>query len=64
MNLAEILLRPDVWRGEAAAPVPAVATGFAALDAVLPGGGWPRAALTEVTFPRPGIGELQLFLPA
>jgi len=64
MNLAEILLRPDVWRGEAAAPVPAVATGFATLDAVLPGGGWPRAALTEVTFPRPGIGELQLFLPA
>jgi len=64
MNLAEILLRPDVWRGDQAPPVPAVATGFAALDAVLPGGGWPRAALTEVTFPRPGIGELQLFLPA
>ncbi len=64
MNLAEILLRPDVWRGDAPPPVPAVATGFSVLDAVLPGGGWPRAALTEVTFPRPGIGELQLFLPA
>lgn len=64
MNLAEILLRPDVWRGDHAPPVPAIATGFAALDAVLPGGGWPHAALTEVTFPRPGIGELQLFLPA
>lgn len=64
MNLADILLRPDVWRGEVPASVPAVATGFAALDAVLPGGGWPRAALTEAIFPRPGIGELQLFLPA
>lgn len=64
MNLAELLLRPDVWRGDSAPPVPAIATGFAALDAVLPGGGWPRAALTEVAFPRPGIGELQLFLPA
>jgi hypothetical protein len=39
-------------------------TGFAALDAVLPGGGWPGSALTEVMLAREGIGELRLMLPA
>ncbi len=38
-------------------------TGFAALDAALPGGGWPRTGLIEVLIPCHGIGELQLFLP-
>ena len=48
--LAEVLARPDVWRGDrcAVAPLPAVPSGFGALDAELPGGGWPRGALTEL----------------
>lgn len=42
----------------------AVATGNAALDAQLAQGGWPRGALSELLFERPGIGELGLLLPA
>lgn len=41
-----------------------MATGFAALDAELPGGGWPRRALSELLLPHPGIGEIRLLAPA
>ncbi|KON81544.1 translesion DNA synthesis-associated protein ImuA [Azoarcus sp. PA01] len=41
-----------------------VPTGFAALDAQLPGGGWPRGALIELLMDAFGIGELALLLPA
>ena len=37
---------------------------FAALDAELPGGGWPVGSLTELLIERHGIGELRLVLPA
>lgn len=40
------------------------ATGHAALDAELPGGGWPAAGLTELLLPAPGCGELRLLAPA
>lgn len=63
--LAEVLARPDVWRGErAVAPAPTLPTGYAELDAELPGGGWPRGQLTELLHGDPGIGELSLLLPA
>src|SRR6185437_16985152 len=63
--LARLLSHPAIWRGGDCAPEPAsVATGFPALDAVLPGGGWPRGALTELLLEREGIGELRLTLPA
>jgi protein ImuA len=39
-------------------------TGFPALDASLPGQGWPEAVLTELLADRTGIGELSLLLPA
>jgi hypothetical protein len=60
--LPDILARPDIWRGDrcATAPLPTVASGFAALDAELPGGGWPRGALTELLVDGAGIGELSL----
>ncbi len=38
-------------------------TGFAALDAELPGGGWPAAGLTELLLSAPGCGELRLLAP-
>jgi cell division inhibitor SulA/protein ImuA len=44
--------------------VPALPTGFAALDSFLPGGGWPLGALTEVFVERYGLGELTLLIPA
>ena len=39
-------------------------TGHAALDAVLPGGGWPVGALVEVLQPQAGQGEWRLLAPA
>src|SRR5262245_20290752 len=32
-------------------------SGFAVLDAELPGGGWPHRVLTELLLPHPGLGE-------
>ncbi|MGD0503463.1 MAG: translesion DNA synthesis-associated protein ImuA [Steroidobacteraceae bacterium] len=43
---------------------PVWSTGRSALDARLPGGGWPTASLIEVLLDAPGLGEVQLFLPA
>lgn len=42
----------------------ALATGHAALDALLPDGGWPLGAVTELYAAAQGIGELTLLLPA
>lgn len=64
MNLESLLQRADIWRGGAAPPVQALPCGFAELDALLPGGGLPRGALTEILIAREGIGELSLLLPA
>ncbi len=62
-SLDPVLAHPAVWRGGGCAPEPAaVPTGFAVLDAVLPGGGWPLA-LTEIQLACEGIGELRLTLP-
>lgn len=65
-SLESVLRHPGIWRGsQRAQTVEAVLpTGFAALDAVLPGGGWPRGALTELLIRRQGIGELRLLTPA
>lgn len=45
------------------APLDAESTGHAALDALLPCGGWPRGALSELLVPYDGVGELSLLLP-
>jgi hypothetical protein len=63
--LEDILQRHPVWLGRAPQlAAPAVPTGFQALDGELPGGGWPRGALTEILGSQEGIGELALLLPA
>ena len=64
--LAGALERGDIRRGDAfaVAPAPTLASGFPRLDAELPGGGWPRGALTELLAEHEGIGELGLLLPA
>lgn len=66
MNLDTLLQRRDIWRGGRFSPPPAdrLPTGFAALDALLPQGGWPQGALTEILPLREGIGELRLLMPA
>ena len=65
-SLAQVLQRPDIRRGDgfAVAPAPTLATCFPRLDAELPGGGWPRGALTELLPEHSGIGEIGLLLPA
>jgi cell division inhibitor SulA/protein ImuA len=57
---------PGIWRGSqlARTACPGIASGFAALDAELPGGGWPRGALTEILPQHEGIGELRILGPA
>jgi hypothetical protein len=63
-QLSELLAHPSVWRGRSRAAVETISTGFPALDAGLPGGGWPRHGLIEILTPQPGVGELYLLLPA
>jgi hypothetical protein len=59
--------RPALWLADRLAQTTATATvrptGFAALDAELPGGGWPAASLTELLLAAPGSGELRLLAP-
>lgn len=63
--VAELLRQPGIWRhGAGSAAFSACATGHAALDAVLPGGGWPLGALTEVLAAADGLGELSILMPA
>jgi hypothetical protein len=53
-----------LWRGQARIVSPDTQpTGHAVLDAALPGGGWPRSALSEILFASTGIGELRLLWP-
>ena len=40
-----------------------LASGFRALDAQLPGGGWPRRTLSELLLPHAGVGEIRLLAP-
>ncbi|MBA3589060.1 translesion DNA synthesis-associated protein ImuA [Methylibium sp.] len=55
-----------LWRGtELGSPVTAVlSSGFAALDAELPGAGWPCHSLTEVLQAQASVAEWRLLAPA
>lgn len=64
-SLDRLLDARQVWHGRARPPtIDGVPTGMAALDEVLPQGGWPATALSEILLPADGVGELQLVLPA
>lgn len=58
-------LHPALWRAHqwGRAPEVVLASGFAELDAQLPGGGWPAGVLTELLLPHAGVGELRLLAP-
>ncbi|MFV8835313.1 translesion DNA synthesis-associated protein ImuA [Aquisalimonas sp.] len=63
--LDNLLREPRIWRaGNNQTSQTGLPSGFAELDAVLPEGGWPTGALTEVLHGDPGIGELRLVMPA
>ena len=63
--LQELIDARSVWHAGRSARTKAEAepTGHAALDALLPSGGWPRNALSELLIPHDGVGELALLLP-
>jgi protein ImuA len=58
-------LHPALWRahqlGRGREAVQA--SGYAMLDAELPGGGWPQRAITELLLAGPGWGEMRLLAP-
>ncbi|MDI1271052.1 MAG: translesion DNA synthesis-associated protein ImuA [Polaromonas sp.] len=56
----------DVWRAAelGSHSLPALDTGYAPLNQVLPGGGWPQGALVEMLQPQAGLHEWGLLLPA
>jgi protein ImuA len=59
-------IHASLWRGSelARAHGKTIDTGYAALSAELPGGGWPVGALVELLVQQPGIGEMRLLKPA
>jgi protein ImuA len=59
-------IHPSLWLGSqlASGRANVVPCGFENLAAELPGGGWPRGALTDVLVQQAGVGELRLLLPA
>jgi hypothetical protein len=61
-RLAHLPSHPAIWRGSdlAATRFGSVPSGFAELDARLPGGGWPVGLLTELMPAHEGIGELRI----
>lgn len=73
-SLEALLASAQVWRarskgeagdaGRAGAAMPVLPTGWPALDAALPDGGWPLGTLIELLLPSHGVGELQLLMPA
>ena len=76
LPLVKLLLRPGdalprhvaaaIWRGdELGSPITSVvSSGFPALDAELPGHGWPCRSLTEVLQAQPSVAEWRLLAPA
>lgn len=63
--LETLLAARTVWHAGRSAVIGAdgEATGHPALDELLPQGGWPRRALTELLLPADGVGELSLLMP-
>lgn len=61
--LEHLLAEGRLWRGQSLRQTATTPSGHAALDAVLPGGGWPLGALSEIVHTAPGSGELRLILP-
>lgn len=64
--LDDVRLQGRLWRGSSlvASADPTLPSGFAALDAELPGGGWSLRAVTELLTPQPGVLEWRLLAPA
>lgn len=58
-------LHPGLWRAHRVGRQRSAVwpSGFAVLDAELPGGGWPAQGLSELLLEHPGVGEIRLLAP-
>ena len=64
-SLDKLLESPRIWRARNQPQAEqGLSSGYEQFDRHLPGGGWPRAALTEILVEQYGIGELRLLMPA
>jgi cell division inhibitor SulA/protein ImuA len=64
-SLDKLLESPRIWRARSQPRAEqGLSSGYEQFDRHLPGGGWPRAALTEILVEQYGIGELRLLMPA
>lgn len=64
VSLDALLDERRVWKGrQHTTPVGLQPTGHLALDRVLPAGGWPASALSEILVAADGSGELRLLWP-
>jgi len=59
-------LHPTLWLGHQLGRLreQGLPSGYAALDRELPGGGWPRRALSELLLQHAGVGEIRLLAPS
>lgn len=66
LSLDDARLQGRLWRGSSLSTAVdlTLPSGFAALDAELPGGGWPLQAVTELLMPQFGVLEWRLLAPA
>ena len=68
-TIDSLLASARLWRGTSASRTASadnashVPSGHAALDALLPLGGWPERGLIELLLDEHGIGELQIVMP-
>ena len=66
-SLQKLLQSSQLWKARNQSGIQGqagLATGYSKLDCELPGGGWPRNAVTEILLEHYGIGELKLLMPA
>jgi len=63
LRQSQALWRGSDLKGNLANKIVGLATGFEALDKILPARGWPSGAIVEVLISQSGIGELQLLMP-
>jgi protein ImuA len=66
LALEDTRLHGRLWRGSSlgGSAEPTLPSGFTALDAELPGGGWPTRAAVELLAPQFGVLEWRLLAPA
>lgn len=63
MTLDDLTRHPGLWRGGSIIAEGGFSTGFADLDALLPGRGWPVPGLIEILSHQAGISGLRVVLP-